>query len=252
MSRECCLAVDSDKENRFIQCLLSFNRQITNHYNINMNFQFDAEESRYTTFPNHVKSRTEYLKSIIMSTHPVIVDGFSCVGGDTIVFMADFPSADVFAVQRVATEKEKERFNRLTYNVSEFNTKFRQDKCLAITIPTTIQHFLPHIQTDVDLLYLDPPWEITEGHEYDEQDVLDYISSIIACASSSFIRYVMIKIRYDISKGHIIPGYALKKTFRVMNSERLLYCFHVFENTKEKSTPSIPITYLDPWGNPES
>jgi hypothetical protein len=62
----------------------------------------------------------------------------------------------------------------------------------------------------------------------------------------------MIKIRYDISKNHIIPGYALIKTFHVMNSERLMYCFHVFENKNTKLTPSIPITYLDPWGNPES
>ena len=239
----------SDRESRFVRAFLSLNRQIKTLYNVNMNFLFDADESRYITFPAHVRERSEYLRTVVRAERPLIVDGFACVGGDSLVFMGDFMSADVYAVQRAVTDGEKDRYARLAHNISDFNAKCRLDVPKALAVPCAIEDFLPNVQETIDLLYLDPPWEITEGREYDESSIMEYISGIVAGAKVH-VNVVVIKIRYDLSRTDCLPGYEFLKTIQVMQKARLLYCFHVFQN-KTPYPLATHVVYRDPWGDPE-
>jgi hypothetical protein len=239
-----------DREGRFIQIFLSFNRHIKTLYGVNMNFLFDAEESRYITFPSHTNERSDYLKKMIKAANPLIVDGFACVGGDSIAFMGDFPTADLFAVQRVATGSEKERFTRLVHNISDFNTKHRMDVPSAVAVPCAVETFIPNMQQTIDLLYLDPPWEISEGREYDESSIMAYISDVVAGARVH-VHFVLVKIRYGLTRMNCLPGFRFKKTIEVLNNRRLLYCFHVFQNNRPYPR-NESVSYRDPWGNREA
>jgi hypothetical protein len=215
----------------YMKRFLDFNTQVKDRCGRFVNFQFDHEEARYITFPNHVEERSAVLRSLISCRSPVIVDAFACVGGDSIALMGDFPDATLYAVQRVHTEVERQRFARLTSNVNNYNTVVNQTRTNVLAVDSDIEDFMSAVDRPIDLLYLDPPWEqAVHGPELGEADLVANMLELVALARG--VRVVVLKIRNSVSRKSedlfLTRGYRLQRSIAVRKAGRVKFYFHVF------------------------
>ena len=93
----------------------------------------------------------------------VILDAFACVGGNAIGFVSYFKNSAVFAVQRVASQEENDRFARLNHNLSMVTRLVERTKpCTAVPmdVRSFIQDINPETIPEVSVLNLDPPWAL--------------------------------------------------------------------------------------------
>ena len=215
----------------FMRRFLDFNKQLRERCGRFVNFQFDAEEARYITFPNHVEERSRYLRELIPGRSPVIVDAFACVGGDSVALMRDFPDATLFAIQRVRTEEERLRFARLTGNVNNYNATVNRGRTSALVVESDIEDFLPVVTKPIDLLYLDPPWEQdAHGPEFDESTLVAKMVDLVRLADD--VRVIVLKIRADLSAESrarfLRCGYRITRSIPVKKRDVVKFYFHVF------------------------
>ena len=217
-----------------------FAHEMTLLYGIEiLDFRFDTEEHILITFPNHTHQRSAYLRSLIRTPNPLIVDAFACIGADTMALMADFPRAQMFAVQRTGSDKELERFQRLTHNTALFNQTFYGGRCALVTVPLKIEKFLSNVRRQIDLLYLDPPWGDDTGTPHPDQTVIDYAASVLALAQPP-PKVVVMKLRPAIRDK--LNGYTLARSLEIKayRSNSVLYYFHVFVvDTKRINDPVL-------------
>ena len=214
-----------------------FAHEMTLRYGIEvLDFCFSTEEHILITFPYHTHERSAYLRSIIRTPTPLIVDAFACIGADTMALMADFPRARLFAVQRAGNDKELERFQRLTCNTALFDETFCHHSCTLVTVPLEIERFLPSIRKQINLLYLDPPWGNDAGTPHPDQTVFNHATSVLALAQQPPFVVVM-KLRSAI--GANISGYTLKRSIEIKShgGNKALFYFHVFV-ARKKTTDS--------------
>jgi hypothetical protein len=209
-------------------------------YSTEMDFQFDEEESKYITYPHQVHERSALLKTLIRAPNPVIVDGFACVGGDSVALMADFPGADLYAVQCVTCAAENSRFCRLIHNVTEFNTKFRQKRADVFTISCAVEDFMQQFNKTVDLLYLDPPW-FTHGRCIAPDAIMSQLNAILRIAKFH-VKFIVIKVQTGIIDAEYFRGYTLVRSLTVNTSRKNKFYFHVFEcvNGEPPGSPCTP------------
>ena len=213
--------------NRLAACRTLFNTQLQTKYDVHMNFRFNEEESRYITFPHHVSERSVFLKTLIHTKKPVIIDGFACVGGDSIIFMADFPTATVYAIQCVFSSPDKKRFSRLIHNVTAFNRTYGQNNAKALAVSSTIEEYLSNFNKPVDLLYLDPPW-FTNGRERAHDVIMHHLNAVLKTAVVN-VKFVVIKIKSNVNNADCFHGYKLIKSLAMNTSRKKAFYFHVFE-----------------------
>lgn len=201
-----------------------------------LDFRFDTEEHIMITFPSHTQQRSAYLRSLISTPTPLIVDAFACIGADTMALMADFPQAQVFAVQRTGSDKERERFQRLIHNTTLFNHAYHRSRCSLVTVPLDIETFLSNVRKQIDLLYLDPPWGDAIGLPYPDHVVTEYAASVLALACPP-PSVVVMKLRPKMETK--LSGYTLTRSLEVkaFRSNSVLYYFHVFAANEKINDP---------------
>ena len=216
-----------------------FAHEMTLRYGIEvLDFRFDTEEHILITFPNHTRQRSAYLRSLVSTPTPLIVDAFACIGADTMALMADFPQAQVFAVQRTGSDKERERFQRLIHNTTLFNQAFHCNRCSLVTMPLEIETFLSNMQKQIDILYIDPPWGDDIGIPHPDHVVVEYAASVLALACPP-PSVVVMKLRPKMETK--LSGYTLTRSLEVkaFRSNSVLYYFHVFVVKKKINDPFL-------------
>ena len=116
-----------------------------------------------TVYLTHPKDALEIQREIANHTEKVevVLDAFACVGGDSLAAMYVHREAHVHAVQRVTTIEEKERFERLATNLKQFRGTVRRSG-KVLWYQSDIGSFLMKFDSDISLLYLDPPWALGE------------------------------------------------------------------------------------------
>lgn len=125
-----------------------------------------------------------------------IIDGTSCVGGNTVLFAKEFKDV-------VAVDINKDHINMLKQNLDLYNFDTKVEyHCLDIT---SSYKSLLH-KTKYNVLFIDPPWG---GPEYKNEDSIElYLSNIsITELSKIFLQNVdmlVIKIPSNYNRDHYI------------------------------------------------
>jgi len=105
-----------------------------------------------------------FIQEEITSSLPhvnVFVDAFASIGGDSMGAIYAHRDAAVYAVQRVRTDEEGARFDRLVHNLRAFTGAVKERSGAVQCVPSDIGTFLREQQAlDISVLYLDPPWAL--------------------------------------------------------------------------------------------
>ena len=152
-----------------------FEKLWTNILGKRVNLLCDDKETTYLTQPyDALEIQTEIAKHT--GNLKVIVDAFACIGGDSLAAIYIHRNADVYAIQRVESAEERERFQRLVHNLTQFRGVFRRTGRVT-WYQTDIGHFLTWFQSPISLLYLDPPWALGEDTRIASSDeIRDFLT----------------------------------------------------------------------------
>ena len=135
----------------------------------NVHMKLDPSIASMLSLPTRTGERNAYLLSLLkqfVGGKINIVDGYACVGGDTLSWLKlaleNGIEMDVHAVQR----KEGGRFEKLKQYTNEFLGLFKNPCAQATLYGMPIEKFIQeYLQGQIHMLYLDPPWNIPEGFD---------------------------------------------------------------------------------------
>jgi len=132
-----------------------------------------AEEADMVSLPQRTGERNRLLTELLsgLGRPAVVVDGYACIGGDTLSFaqMASLNGLklDIRAVQ-TSSRDDMGRFPRLVKHVDMYfkNNPAARKAAKVTLLNKPIQDFIvEHKDLKIDLLYLDPPWNLPEGFD---------------------------------------------------------------------------------------
>ena len=129
------------------------------------------DESSMVSLPTRTGERNAYFAELFKK-HPSvrIVDGYACIGGDTLSFMKwamdNKLKIHVFAVQK----KEHGRAERLQLHVDSFIDATGYADAKVTCFDKQVQDVIKllkrcGVDAGVELLYFDPPWDLPEGFD---------------------------------------------------------------------------------------
>lgn len=116
------------------------------------------EETVYLTRPNDAM-KIQRIISKHVDRVEVVVDAFACIGGDSLAIMCVHPSADLYAIQRVKSDVERDRFSRLGSNIRKVRNILRRPGRVN-WVDSDVGNFLMKFDQSISVLYLDPPWAV--------------------------------------------------------------------------------------------
>ena len=234
----------------------------------NISFNLTVEESNMISLAGRTLER-DMLISMMMKAldRPgVVVDGYACVGGDTLSFMQmaflNQLTLQIHAVQGFSADEKVDptRIERLKSHVDQY---FKKNPTTAkVTVANQcMQNFIvEHKDLQIDLLYLDPPWNLPEGFDLATNRGTDrkpslatkiYISRIVsevfrpfALAEARRPKFICFKaptpfVEFSLALFEEVPsfsdGYKLKASipFRDKRGAIRLY-YHFLEDCREE------------------
>jgi hypothetical protein len=172
------------------------------------------EEADYVTRPSDAMFiQEEITKS--MAHIKVFVDGFASIGGDSMAATYAHPSSQIYAVQRIKTREEENRFERLVKNMKAFHRAAHRaaggHQGEVVCVPEDIGTFLRNSKerkVNISVLYLDPPWSL------DEPGVISPMVDIH--------KFLTNNVYNHLPRGHLIPLICLKLPHEVKDLDEWL------------------------------
>lgn len=138
-------------------------------------FKMNAAESSLISLPQRVWERNAFfVRYFTQGGKPkklTIVDGYACVGGDSLSFMKmavdnDLP-VTIHSVQYDSGLGCEGRAGRLRHNLT-YNTPYQHFEHLVdvTMMPKTMERYVKEdMSFDPDIFYVDPPWELPDNFE---------------------------------------------------------------------------------------
>jgi 16S rRNA G966 N2-methylase RsmD len=133
------------------------------------------EDTLYLTHPEDAVKIWTKLASLTEGRDiSFVVDGFAGVGDDTLAAMCVFKN--VIAVQHASNARENMRFNCLKWNTFVMKYFF-PGKFKAKCKKRSLSEFLRGMEqtSKHSLLYLDPPWLLSDGKYKNELQLLEFL-----------------------------------------------------------------------------
>jgi hypothetical protein len=251
-------------------------------------FNITVEESNMVSLPQRTVERNQTLAALLggLGRPAVVVDGYACVGGDTLSFaqMAERfgLKLEILAVQKSSREEgdDKNRFARLKNHVGLYfkhNSTSAKLSAKVSLINAPVQDFIVKNKKEVDLLYLDPNWNLPEGFDLSTNRGTDrkpslatsiYIDRVqsevfgpMLASSHSRPKFICLKaptpfVEFSLALFEAAPfvrGYELLKSipFRDKRGAIRLY-YHVLVDHKNKTEDVVADAMMKMTMNPDA
>ena len=146
-------------------------KRIGEHFKIP--FNMDDSESSRVSLPWRTGDRNEYFTSLFgrLGRKIRVVDAYACIGGDSLAFLKWAGDNGIDMMLVMVQKDEFNRFERLKTHVTSFMKANRMDASNAVFLKMPVQDvvagFLGPASSvgAVDMLYLDPEWDLPEGFD---------------------------------------------------------------------------------------
>lgn len=214
--------------------------------------EFSTEEAGYMTQPEESVPRDEALKALINTeTRGCIIDAYACVGSDAIAFMHTFRNAHIDAVQIGDTADTQERFKRLCKNLQTYSRSIEGNPAHCTPHKCAIRDYIEQRMqpgTDIEMLYLDPPWSAPDGPQYSPEGLVELLNADALDPLHRLRRYptvICFKVPADmdeeILKTALSGSNLIRETYtmcqcipvtrELRTGERTAYHFHIYIKT---------------------
>jgi hypothetical protein len=151
----------------------NISRMIGDHFKLSVEFELTHMESSMVSLPGRTKDRDEYFTELFapLGRKIRIVDAYACIGGDSLAFLKWAGDNGIDMTLVMVQKDEFNRFERLKTHVTSFMKANRMDESNVVFLKMLVQDvvtgFLGSTRSvgAVDMLYLDPEWDLPEGFD---------------------------------------------------------------------------------------
>ena len=223
-----------------------FNQWWEIFHKMKIGFQFGREDYRYITPSEAALARNNILnlrlQAMGITNHITIMEGFAGTGADTISFISDIKPTPkrILACDSNQTKRAQIEQN-ITNFVDAYKTRYSPKKVpdvkyYPMEVHTMLEHKAP--VGAIDLLYLDPPWELVEGKDASGPELVRWLAKNVFSQFSLLWKdnrpkLIIIKTRFnaDEMKTLNIDGYLFVDTLDFTPFHRTVY-FHTLQSTE--------------------
>jgi hypothetical protein len=224
-----------------------FNQWWRIFHQMEINFSFGRGDYEYITPSEAALARNNILNLRLQAmglTDPItIMEGFAGCGADTITFISDIKPTPK---QIIACDNDESKRAQVETNIGNFAEAYR-NRYRVDNMPT-VMYYPMDVDTmirrnapigAIDLLYLDPPWELVQGEgEVGGSELVKWLAKHVFSQFSQLWKknrpkLIIIKTRFDAKemKRLNVDGYLFVDTLDFTPFHRQVH-FHTLQSTE--------------------